>query len=76
MNLEITDKNLYLLLPGKISRLAKLYIGEYNISLIDAIRKIYHSDVYKSLANEKTKLWHYGPVVLYNDFLHELKHKK
>lgn len=76
MNLEITDKNLYLLLPGKISRLAKLYIGEYNISLIDAIRKIYHSDVYKSLANEKTKLWHYGPVVLYNDFLYELKHKK
>lgn len=76
MNLEITDKNLYLLLPGKISRLAKLYIGEYNISLIDAIRKIYHSDVYKSLTNEKTKLWHYGPVVLYNDFLYELKHKK
>ena len=56
MNLDITNKNLYLLLPGKVS-----------------MRRFYHSDTYKRLADETTKLWHYGPVALYQEFTDELK---
>lgn len=73
MNLEITDKNLYLLLPGKVSRLAQIYAREHHVSLIEALRCFYRSDTYKRLADETTKLWHYGPVTLYQEFLDELK---
>ena len=68
MNLEITNKNLYLLLPGKVSRLVQLYAQEHYVSPIKALCSFYQSDTYKSLSDETTKLWHYGPVALYEDF--------
>lgn len=74
MNLEITDKNLHLLLPGKISRLAQIYAHENGITIIEAIRKFYQSNTYKKLADETTKLWHYGPVALYQEFMDEQKY--
>lgn len=76
MNLEITDKNLYLLLPGKISRLAQIYAEEKDITIVEAIREIYQSNTYKELADETTKLWHYGPVALYQEFMDEQKQNK
>ena len=64
MNLDITNKNLYLLLPSKVSRVAQIYAHEHHVTLIEAMRRFYHSDTYKRLADETTKLWHYGPVAL------------
>lgn len=75
MNLEITDKNLYLLLPGKVSRLAQLYAQEHYVPIVRVLRQFYHSDTYKALADEKTKLWYCGPVDLYKQFSDELKRK-
>ena len=69
MNREITDKNLYLLLPSKVSLFVQLYIKEHGGSIIDAIRQFYHSNTYKALEKENTKLWHYGYVALYEDFM-------
>ena len=57
MNREITDKNLYLLLPSKVSLFVQLYIKEHGGSIIDAIRQFYHSNTYKALEKENTKLW-------------------
>lgn len=48
MNREITDKNLYLLLPSKVSLFVQLYIKEHGGSIIDAIRQFYHSNTYKA----------------------------
>lgn len=76
MNLEITENNLYLLLPVKISRVAQIYAKEYHITISEAIRRFYHSDTYKRLADESTKLWHYGPVAIYQVFVDELEIKK
>lgn len=73
MNLDITNKNLYLLLPSKVSRVAQIYAHEHHVTLIEAMRRFYHSDTYKRLADETTKLWHYGPVALYQEFTDELK---
>lgn len=73
MNLEITDKNLYLLLPGKISRVACFYADEHKVTILDALRMFYHSDTYRRLSDETTKLWHDGPVALYQEFIDELK---
>lgn len=38
MNLDITNENLYLLLPYKISRVVQIYAHEHNLSLIEAMR--------------------------------------
>lgn len=75
MNLDITNENLYLLLPGKVSRVAQIYAHEHHVTLIEALRCFYYSDTYKRLADETTKLWHYGPVALYQELVDELKQK-
>lgn len=71
MNREITDNNLYLLLPSKVSLFAQVYVKEHGGPIIDAIRKFYHSNTYKNLEKENTKLWHYGAVALYEEFINE-----
>lgn len=73
MNLEVTNKNLYLFLPGKISRVAQMYADEQKMPLQKALCLFYRSDTYKSLEDESTKLWHYGPVALYEEFSDEMK---
>ena len=69
MNREITDKNLYLLLPSKVSLLAQMHVKEHGGSIIEAIQKFYHSNTYKVLEKENSKLWHYGAVALYEEFM-------
>lgn len=65
MNIQpVNESTLYLILPFKVSQLALLYAKKHGISTTDAIKKIYNSETYKDLENEKTKLWHYGPVAL------------
>lgn len=71
-DLEITQDNLYLLLPGKISHMAVRYAKEFGLNLVDAVAYIYQSATYKQLAREETKLWHLGPVALY-EYLMENK---
>lgn len=76
MNLDITNENLYLLLPGKVSRVAQIYAHEHHVTLIEALCCFYYSDTYKRLADESTKLWHYGPVALYQELVDELKQRE
>lgn len=72
MILEITQENLYLLLPSKISWLATMFAEDKGISIIEAIKKIYSSQLYKRLQDESTKLWHLGPIALYEELQEEL----
>ena len=75
MNLEITNKNLYLLLPGKVSRVAQMYADDQKVSLQTALYRFYCSDTYKKLAEETTKFWNFGPVALYEEFSDEWNRK-
>lgn len=68
MNRKITNKNLHLLLPGKVTLFAKIYTEEKGGTLFNAVRTFYRSNTYKELEREETKLWHYGPVALYKEF--------
>lgn len=68
---EINQQNLYLLLPSKVSRLATMIQNQKHISLIEAIKKVYASDLYKQMEREDSKLWHLGPVDLYNEMTAE-----
>lgn len=68
MNLDITQDNLYLILPSKVSRMAEMLAADSGKSIAQAVKDIYLSDVYKRLEQEQTKLWHLGPVALYQEF--------
>ena len=71
MNLTITQDNLYLLIPSKMAWLASMLAEDENISIVDAIKRLYASEMYKKLQDESTKYWHLGPVALYEEFLEE-----
>ena len=64
---KVTQDNLYLLLPSKVSWLADMLCKDKHISIIEAMRQIYTSDMYKQLEKESTKRWHEGPVSLYQN---------
>ena len=69
---EINQENLYLLLPSKVCWLASMLVENKGMSTIDAIKKIYTSNLYKRLKVENTKIWHLGPVALYQELEVEL----
>ncbi len=64
----ITQEDLYLILPFKVSQLAMLMTKKLGISSLEAIKAIYRSNTYRELADEKTKLWHLGPVALFEHY--------
>ncbi|MDE6403283.1 MAG: hypothetical protein K2K86_05705 [Muribaculaceae bacterium] len=66
---KITQENLHLILPGKVSRMAVMYAEDFGVSISEALKKIYNSATYKELEREDSKLWHYGPVALYEMLL-------
>ena len=68
---EINQGNLYLLLPSKVSWLASMLVEYKGLSIVDAIKKVYASNLYKKLI-ESTKTWHLGPVALYQELESEL----
>ena len=63
--MSITQQNLYLLLPSKMSWLATMLAEDRGISIVEAMTILYSSSFYARLADESTKLWHLGPVALY-----------
>ena len=67
MNLDITQDNLYLILPSKVSRMAEMLADDNDISIIDAVKQVYASEVYQRLEQESTKQWHLGPMALYQE---------
>lgn len=40
---------------------------------LDTINKFYHSNVYKLLEDENTKMWHYSALTLFNMYVSECK---
>ncbi len=69
MKLDINQDNLYLLLPSKVAWLTGMLMEDENISIVDAMKTIYSSATYKQLENEVTKMWHLGPVALYEELM-------
>lgn len=65
----ITADTLYLILPGKVSQLSMLIAKKMGMPILDAIREVYRSNTYRDLSREETKLWHLGPVGLYEYYM-------
>ena len=47
-------------------------IKNSNVDENKAISKFYQSELYKELADEESKLWHYSPLTLYTMYQDEL----
>ena len=73
--MTVSQDNLYLLLPSKMSWLANMLAEDKGISIVKAIKTLYSSAFYARLADESTKLWHLGPVALYEEFISEYSHE-
>ena len=69
---EINQDNLHLLLPSKVCWLASMLVEYKGMDITEAIKTIYSSKLYKKLKIESTKMWHLGPVDLYNELEEEL----
>ena len=69
---EINQDNLHLLLPSKISWLASMLVEYNGMNITEAIKTIYSSKLYKKLKVENTKMWHLGPVALYQELVGEM----
>ena len=55
---QITQDNLYFLLPSKVSLLAKMLDEDTGMGVVNSIRRIYKSNMYRRLEIEETKLWY------------------
>ena len=69
---DVNQNNLYLLIPSKVCWLADMLVDDKKLSVVDAIETIYSSNLYKKLQDESTKIWHLGPVALYEELLREI----
>ena len=67
-NLTITQDNLYLLIPSKLSWMANMLSEDKGVCIVDAMKALYSSEVYSKLEDESTKAWNFGPVALYKEF--------
>lgn len=47
--------------------MAEMLSEDKNVSIVDAVKEIYSSETYRHLETEETKLWHLGPVALYEE---------
>ena len=63
-NIEVTQENLYLFLPGKIANVAAIIADNDHCTMLEAMQRFYASPVYRELQQEDTKLWHLGAVAL------------
>lgn len=69
MRANITQDNVHLLIPSKISWMADMLVKDRGVSIVDAVKILYSSSIYKKLEVESTKAWHLGPVALYEELL-------
>ena len=69
---EVNQENLYLFLPSKVSALASMLVEYKGMTIVDAIRKIYASALYRKLQDESSKMWYLGPVALYEELEEEM----
>ena len=55
--------------------MADMLASDKEISIADAVKEIYKSETYRKLEDDTTKLWHLGPVALYQEFMDKKRYK-
>ncbi len=68
MNEDQFSAMLAVIVPPVIEKITQ----NSNMDDVTAISRFYQSGLYQELSDEKSKLWHYGPMTLYTMFQEEL----
>lgn len=68
---EITQKNVRIFIPYKVSKICKEICQQEHLTATEAILKFYKSKLGGLLGKEDTKLWHLGWVALYDMYKEE-----
>ena len=68
----ITKKQFEAVLSVIVAGLAAKIVAESGLRENDAIEKLYASELYAALEDEKTKVWHYSVPMLYELYKAEI----
>ena len=68
----MNENQFSVLLAIIVPEITSLITKNSNITETQAISLFYRSKLYKELANESSKLWHYSPLTLYTMLQDEL----
>ena len=71
---EITQKNVHLFIPFKVSKISVQIAKNENLPIAKAVAKFYRSNTAKLLEDESRKLWHDGWVGIYD--LYKIENEK
>lgn len=69
---EITQENVHIFIPLKVSKICSELCRMKHISAIEAVRLFYASQTSAMLADESTKMWCEGWVSIYEALMDEL----
>ena len=68
---EITQKNVRLFIPYKVSKICDYICNNEHISAQQAVTQFYRSKTARLLSEESSKLWQLGWVALYQMYMEE-----
>lgn len=68
---KITQKNVRIFIPYKVSRISVQIAKDEKLPIAKAVAKFYQSNTAKLLEDESSKLWHDGWVALYDFYKSE-----
>jgi len=69
----MNDKKFESMLIFLVPEVVSIIVHTNKITETEAIQMFYSSKVYELLEDEKTKLWHFSPLTLFNIFDEEQK---
>ena len=67
--MQVTQKNLYNLIPPKVAKITTMLRNDRNMAVKQALLTFYSSNAYKLLEREETKLWHASPAQIFAEHL-------
>ena len=67
--MQVTQKNLYNLIPPKAAILTTMLRNDRNMALKQALLTFYTSKAYRLLEREETKLWHASPAQIFAEYM-------
>lgn len=75
--MQVTQENLYNLIPSKAARIASLMCKNRRMGMKQALLSFYKSPAYRLLEREETKLWHASPAQIVAEYFttHQRKNK-
>ena len=67
--MQVTQKNLYNLIPPKVAKITTMLRSSRNMAVKQALLTFYTSRAYRLLEREETKLWHASPEQIFAEHL-------